>query len=196
MKNKSMIAGVLMTAISASLAGDVRAEVPSSIATDTSGVPLSGDPKFSLSERSESKALMLSFLATAVPVALSAPTAFSGSEGSEWAGWVFLGSLVVGPSLGHFYAERSGRALLGMGIRTAAVVGLAGAVAMSWDEESPGGNALAVTSLGIGAVSILWDIASAPASARRYNETHGENGLSIGLGPVGSAPGILVAASF
>jgi hypothetical protein len=195
MKNKSMIAGVLMAAISVSFAGDVRAEAPAPVGRDTSGVPLSGDPKSSFSERSESKALLLSLLATAVPAALSA-YAISESEGSEGASLVLLGSLVVGPSLGHFYAGKPGRALLGMGIRSAALFGLAGAVAMSWDEESAGGNTLAVASLGIGAASIVWDIASAPASARRYNETHGENRLSIGLGPVGSAPGILVAASF
>jgi len=193
MKNKSMIAGVLLAAISVSFAGDVRAEAPASVGTDTSGVSLGEDPKSSFSERSESKALLLSFLATAVPAALSAPAAFSESEGSEVAGWVFLGSLVVGPSLGHFYAGSPGRALLGMGIRTAAIVGLAGAVSMSWNDESPEGSALAVASLAVGAVSIVWDIASAPASASHYNETHG---LSIGLGPVGSAPGILVAASF
>jgi hypothetical protein len=191
MKNKSMIAGVLLAAISVSMVGDVSAETPASVGRDTSGVPLSVGPT-SFSERSESTALLWSFLATAVPVAVSAPSAFSES-GSQGAAWVFLGSLVVGPSLGHFYADRSGRALLGLGIRTAAIVGLVGATTISWDNQSTGGDALALVSLGIGAVSVVWDIASAPASARRYNETHR---LSIGLGPVGSAPGILVAASF
>ena len=193
MKNKSMIAGVLMAMISVPFAGNVRAEAPASLQRDTS--PLTGELQPSSSERSESKALLLSLVATVVPGTLSA-LAMSESSENRGADLVFLGSVVVGPSLGHFYAGRPGRALLGMGIRTAALVGLSAAVAISWDEESTGGDGLALASLGIGAASIVWDIATAPASARRYNDTHRENRLSIGLGAVGSAPGILVAASF
>jgi hypothetical protein len=200
MKREWMIAGVLMAVISLPFVGGARAEDRPS-GSDASGAPFPGDPNASFSKRSESTALLWSLLATVVPAVLTAPTTFGESEGSgdgAGAAFIFLGSVMVGPSLGHFYAGCPGRAMAGIGIRTAALIGLSAAIAATWDGDSSGGNVLAFTSLGIGAGFIVWDIASAPGSARRYNESHRRSQVSLGLGPVGSTgvPGVRFAASF
>jgi hypothetical protein len=151
-------------------------------------------------ERSEATALLLSLCATAIPAVLAAPAAFGeGGEGQgQTAALVFLGSLIVGPSVGHFYAGRPGRGLLGIGVRVVALFGIAGAVAMSWDEESSGGNAMAFASLGAGAGFLIWDIASAPRSARIHNRALRERHAALGIGRIGGtdAPGVVLTASF
>jgi hypothetical protein len=86
------------------------------------------------------------------------------------AGLTFLGALVLGPSLGHFYAGRSGRALTGIGLRTLALAAVMAGVAATWNNESDAGSAAAYAGVALGGAVVLWDIVRAPHSAKVRNE--------------------------
>jgi hypothetical protein len=105
--------------------------------------------------------------------------------------------LIVGPSLGHFYAAHPGRALLGIGVRTLASVGIAAAGAEALGEG--GGDsleALGYVGFAVGAASLIWDIATAPHSAHAHNDQvrHGQMTISPSFGPAGL--GLRAAVSF
>jgi hypothetical protein len=144
--------------------------------------------------KSETSALLLSVLGTATAAAC-APLVFE-STGSEVAAFVLVGALVLGPSLGHFYAERPGPAFAGIGIRLLAGAGVAlGALA----EGSDGGatsssTAIATAGVIVGGASILWDIARAPHSARVHNDQV-RQGISFGITPSIGAAGIGLSAA-
>jgi len=59
-------------------------------------------------QKSPSTAFQLSFFSTVVPV--GAGLALAGAD-NEAGGLAFLGGLVVGPSIGHFYAGQVGRGM-------------------------------------------------------------------------------------
>ena len=92
---------------------------------------------------------------------------------------------IVGPSLGHFYAENRSQAWWGIGIRatSSAVFVGAGVWALNetdWfgdDEDSAAAvpSALALTAFLTFAASGLFDIFNAPDSANDYNARHGLN---------------------
>lgn len=74
--------------------------------------------------KSPGAAFALSFFSTGVPMLMAAPI-----EG-EGEGWAFLTGLVVGPSVGHFYAAQHARALgtivlrgVGSAVGIASIVG-------------------------------------------------------------------------
>ena len=148
--------------------------------------------------KSETSALLFSVLGTATAAAC-APLVFE-SNGTEAAGFVLVGALILGPSLGHFYAERPGPAFAGIGIRLLAGAGVAyGALA----EGSDGGatstsNAIAAAGVIVGGASILWDIARAPHSARVHNDQVHQGRMSFGLAPSMGATGmgLSVAVTF
>lgn len=90
-----------------------------------------------------------------------------------------IGSIIIGPSAGHFYAEQWGRGFAGIGLRTAvggttALLGYYAAVGEAW------GAVEVLWWIGAGATLgvICWDIASVPASVRKYNK-----GLNIQIKP-------------
>jgi hypothetical protein len=62
--------------------------------------------------KSPGGAFVLSFGSTTVPMAVGAAAGGGG-------GWVFLGGLVVGPSVGHFYSGQVGRGLGTVALRGA-----------------------------------------------------------------------------
>lgn len=148
--------------------------------------------------KSERAALLISVLGTATAAAC-APLVFE-SNGTEAAGFVLVGALVLGPALGHFYAERPGPAFAGIGIRLLAGAGVAiGALT----EGSEGGatsasNAIAAAGVIVGGASILWDIARAPHSARVHNDHVRQSRVSFGITPsVGPAGvGLCAAVAF
>lgn len=143
--------------------------------------------------KSPQAALMMSLLGTVVPMALTAGTLFGESDGpndGQTEALIFLGAVVVGPSLGHFYAGRPGRAFSGMGWRVVGIGGLAGAFAMSWDSGSSGAEPLALISLGLMVTTLVWDIAAAPKSARIHNEKIQKARLSLGMVPVDGQPAV------
>jgi len=105
---------------------------------------------------------------------------------------LFLTGYMIGPSLGHFYAGRTGRAFVGMGIRVVALAGLGFGFASSFDESAPGrGTGLVVAGLVVGAGSVLFDIVDAPHSARVHNRMV-RRSLAISPAAVGGAPGVRV----
>jgi hypothetical protein len=144
--------------------------------------------------KSGTSALVFSALGTATAAAC-APLVFE-SSGSEAAAIVLVGALVLGPSLGHFYAERPGPAFAGIGIRLLAGAGVAlGALA----EGSEGGatsssTAIAAAGVIVGGASILWDIARAPHSARVHNDEVRQARLGFGITPSMGAAGMGLSA--
>jgi hypothetical protein len=141
--------------------------------------------------KSESSALMYSLGGTAVPIGSGI---LLGGQGG--AAFVVLGGAVIGPSLGHFYADRPGRAMIGIGIRSAALVGLAVAIGSSWDDESTDASALGVGSVIVGTASMLVDIAEAPHSARVHNGKRTEHRFSIQPWGTRHAAGIRATVGF
>ena len=135
--------------------------------------------------RSGTTALLFSLLGTVVPLAISAPSINTGSneQGSGAADAVFLGTLVVGPSLGHFYAGRPLRALAGIGVRTACLFATAAGLALTWDSDNQGGDALLFGGLIIGGAAAAWDIIRAPHSAQEHNERLREEGHRVSIFP-------------
>ena len=87
-----------------------------------------------------------------------------------------IGGLALGPSLGHLYAGEyitGGLALRAAGL-TAAILGYREAASCSsGDCNAPAGVTVALLGAGAFAAGILWDVATAPRAARRWNERRG-----------------------
>jgi hypothetical protein len=140
--------------------------------------------------KSDGSALFYSFFGTGLPMGAAA---YVGSRDGE----VDLAPVVVpigagylfGPSLGHFYAGRSRRALIGIGIRGAALgvfcVGVQRQV--DSDSEAPGANTLMVLSFLAGTSSMIADIVEAPKSARIHNREMGLGAPRLTPAPIGAA---------
>jgi len=146
--------------------------------------------------KSGSTAFLISALSTFVPAGLGVVQA-SGTDGGAGGVLVFLGTL-VGPSAGHFYAGKPGRALRGIGIRAAAVGGMGAAFAMAWNRSDSNAEGLAYASLAIYGVSALVDIATAPGSARAHNQKIARSHLNVAPVAIGPArtPGLRVDWTF
>lgn len=111
-------------------------------------------------------------------------------------GAAIVGALIIGPSLGHFYAARPGRAFLGIGIRTLAGVGIAAAFADELGEGTDHPHA-ALGGIGavLGGVSLAWDIARAPHSAQVHNDHVRESRRTIGIAPSFGSAGLGLCAA-
>lgn len=145
--------------------------------------------------KSGRSAFLISFLGTATAAAC-APLVFE-SDGPEAAGFVLVGALVLGPSLGHFYAERPGPAFAGIGIRllAGAAVAYGGLADASEGGATSTSNAIAAAGVIVGGASILWDIARAPHSARVYNDHVRQGRISFGITPSVGPAGVGLSAS-
>jgi len=158
---------------------------------------------------SESVALNRSLWGTIVPIGLGlAMAASSGNEGPNGnaeigaLGFVsFTGGLVVGPSLGYFYAGQPGRAWLGVGLRTLGFGGLIAAVAASWDcygAECAKARAAAAVGSALTLGWVIYDIATVRGAVRRHNEV--AQGVSVRVAPTYSsrrhAAGVSVQLTF
>jgi hypothetical protein len=124
----------------------------------------------------------------------------SAETGGEVAAIVLVGALVIGPSLGHFYAARPGPALAGIGIRllAGAAVAVGGLAETSEGGASDEYVAIATIGVVVGGASILWDILRAPHSARVHNEKVRQGGVAIRITPsmTAAGPGLRLAAAF
>ena len=70
-------------------------------------------------QKSKGTAYILSFLGTGIPLLMAAQLSASTHGGSEaWIGGMVLGGVILGPSLGQFYAGSHAGGWLGAGIRT------------------------------------------------------------------------------
>lgn len=119
--------------------------------------------------KSKRTALYLSLTATIVPCVIGLaikPT-----------GWVAIPiGLTFGPGAGHFYANQWGRGLKTAGLRLGiGALGVLGVVLVGQPEPENVGAQLVIASIaGAGVVGlVVYDIATAPASVRKYNESIG-----------------------
>jgi len=141
--------------------------------------------------KSGTTALLLSFLGTAVPSVVAGLEVWEGSSDSEVPGAIFVGALVIGPSLGHFYSDRPGRALVGIGIRTLAGAGVAAAILGESDEGDDNDlEALGIVCAVVGSAAAVWDIVDAPHSAHVHNEQLRATRVGMGLIPTSDGVGL------
>jgi len=187
----------LCTAISVA-----RAESPA-LADTSATVRAGGDssvasasPGSTSHEKSGRTAFLYSFLATGIlgGAALIVKTSTGDQDHqSDIPTTTALGitAYLAGPAIGHFYAGENRHAWIGVGVR--GVIGLGfGATLVTLADEDPGND---LSGLGIGLVvagagAMVFDIVTAPRSARIHNEK--VRRLSISPASVGGAPGIRV----
>jgi hypothetical protein len=123
---------------------------------------------------------------------------------------VFGTGLIVGPSLGHFYAGNNRQALIGIGIRTVGAGGALGALlSIPSDPEepergpvpAPGSDEDTVrTAVALGSAlvwlgSAVYDIATAPGAARAYNASR-QVAVAPTVGPDGERVGLALHVTF
>lgn len=128
--------------------------------------------------RSPKRALRLSLGSTVGALALFALLSESASGVGVFIG---LGGLVIGPSLGHFYADHQERALTGilvrlMGMTVFTVGAVMSALSAFGNDQTVRGDVFAVVAFagaGFTLGSAVLDIIRAPASAQRHNERAG-----------------------
>ncbi len=170
--------------LSVLLSGPVHAGDAARTPSPADSAVVSSQPPSPLapSLKSGKTALLLSLLGTAVPLAATLPFIWesSGTSLAHTSAVVGVGAIVIGPSLGHFYAGRPGRAFGGIGLRVLAGAGVAVAGLGSGAEggATSGQAALGVAGAIVGAASAIWDIASAPHSARVHND-RARRGLTL-----------------
>lgn len=140
-------------------------------------------------EKSELTAVLSSSLGTVAPACAALIVSASGNDDAV-PGVFILTSYVIGPSIGHFYAGRAGRAFMGIAIRGVTLVGLMVA-ALGAEDNGNNLGALGIGCLVVGGGSVLFDIVDAPHSARVHNMKV-RRPLAIIPTAVGGAPGVRV----
>lgn len=135
------------------------------------------------------RAFLYSFGATVVPVAAGVALGSRDGDASEDLALSLSGAgLIVGPAMGHWYADDDEQARRGILVRlgATAVVSVgavtAGLDLLGDDELSPAGNvgvALALGGMAAMAGSIVYDVATAPQSATQYNNAHDDVRVSV-----------------
>ena len=133
--------------------------------------------------KSERAAFRLSLLGTLIPVALGTAILatndggdYSDSNGSL-EGFLIYAGLYVGPSLGYFYAGKSGRGLASFGLRNGiAMVSLVGAIAICppmdyCDDGQVTAASAIIIAGGVGVLgSVIYDLANVRRTVRERNE--------------------------
>jgi hypothetical protein len=148
--------------------------------------------------KSPKRAFLYSFLGTVVPVGGALIAGQQSNSGSA-PGIIGIGGAVIGPSFGHFYAQRPGRAWLGIGVRAAAVGGLVLAISSALQGEDSGStDLLAVLSFATGTGMAAYDIAKAPGSAKSHNAELQAVRMTVSPTLLGAAkvPGVRVDVRF
>jgi hypothetical protein len=149
----------------------------------------------------------------AVPIGVSVALGIAAAEtDSDALGFAATTGLLVGPSLGHFYAGEWGRGLLTTGARAAGagliIVGaFAGWDACDWNaayddpchEEAREDHEDGKVVMGIGAAAFVaatvYDVVDAPFAARRFNQRV-TVAPTLVSGSAGDAPGLVVSGRF
>ncbi len=172
-------------------------EAPSLIPmrVDSTLAPSGQDGEGTTGMKSETGALLWSLLGTVVPVAASAPFVWTPASPSG-AAVLLVGAVIIGPSLGHFYAARPGVAFAGIGVRLLAGAGVAvgGLASTSEGGATSGSNAMAAIGAIVGGASIVWDILRAPHSARVHNNQVRQGRISLRITPSVHAGGLGLCA--
>lgn len=116
-------------------------------------------------------AYMWSLGATTIPLTIGALAMPESGEGrrADIAGGLMTAALVLGPSVGHWYAD--GEITPGLMLRTAGAGTIAGIVLLQPDNDVMG-----IMAMVLGAHAIIggtvWDFVTLPRSVRRYNRAH------------------------
>lgn len=156
--------------------------------------------------RSPNKAFIQGILWTGVPIALGVAL----EQATDASGMLVLGGMVGGPSAGHFYTANDRQAWTGLAIRggglVVAFVGAAIAIS-NWNLFNPESNddegeavGFTMTLVGVSVIMAdgVYDLLTAPRSARRYNEQH--QAISLQMTPTyftaARAPGLSVRVRF
>ena len=149
--------------------------------------------------KNPSVALGLSITGTVIGAAMMVPSGDKFSASSA----IGAGFLTIGPSFGQWY---SGRILTpGLGVRALGVIAAGAGFATDFFgcQDSSGScpdhdKGVALIAIG-GALVIggaIWDIATAPSSAREWNRDHASLTVTAISSPSGVAPGLAVVGSF
>ncbi len=148
----------------------------------------SAHPEFSLNGKSNagrkntSTGIGLALANIAIPTYLGGRMVHA--ESNESLGMFLLGyGVLLGPSMGNFYAADYKRTITGATIRLALGL-LASAVTTSgtWDENGSSQEETILLFSLLGSVATaVWNIATVPTSVREYNRKHQQN---FGLQPV------------
>ncbi len=129
--------------------------------------------------KSPARATRMSLLGTAVPVGLLFLAVIDEDSDSGYGILSLVGS-VIGPGMGHAYAENPGRFWRGAGWRTVGWSGLAAAVAISRDDpDSPSAIVLSIAGSTLLLASTVYDIVSASDSAELHNAQFDSPGVSL-----------------
>lgn len=156
-------------------------------------------------KKSEAVAFRRSLLGTLVPVAVGIGLAARGPTNNDALLPFALieGGLIVGPALGHFYAERPTYAAITTGVRAAVAVGslLWALSACPEFEDCSGGEetrqaVVFLAGAGLVAASAIYDIIAAPASIKKRNQDVGNCGVMPFLFPEGRIVGVAAYLQF
>jgi hypothetical protein len=113
--------------------------------------------------KSKKASLYWSIGATVIP--------FAAGIALKYDGLIAYSALVIGPSMGHFYAAQVSRGLATIGLRLSSSL-LAGiALGGLLSEENGGIKSLYLFSFVVFFGSVVYDIYTAPASVQKYNES-------------------------
>jgi hypothetical protein len=192
----AMATVLLLCSTIAVVGADILALADTSATTSEVSSLTSASPTSTEHEKSGRTAFLSSFLTTAVlgtAAVLVKTNTGDQSTQSALGTTTALGiaAYLAGPSIGHFYAGRPGRAWAGVGVRGLIGLGFTATAAASIDEDvNNDQDALIVALLVAGAGAMVFDIATAPHSAHVHNEK--VRRMSISPASVGGAPGLRV----
>jgi hypothetical protein len=139
--------------------------------------------EFPFVPKSETKAFRYSIVGTLLPIGMG--FVLQGLTGNtDYAGLAYPG-ILVGPSLGYFYAGSPARAIGGIGIRCVALsAGLLFGFAVSEGGDASDGEVAVVVSLfGLVAADAVYDVAHVRAHVRKKNR-EGLDGASLNIVPL------------
>jgi hypothetical protein len=154
-------------------------------------------PNADVKLHSESTAVMLSAVGTLVPLALASLRFSSLRYEGDASGAILEASMLVGPSLGYFYAGLVGRGFGGLGVRAIGLAGLIGGVSFLSDEMNKKPALGVPLMLGGGVLffgSMFYDLAKVRKAVRKHNSRLQD--LSLNVAPVLSPKSKTVGLSF
>ena len=151
--------------------------------------------------KSPRKALLYSALGSLAPAGAGTLLASLGDGSNDLTAFTLItGGVLVGPAAGHFYADNRRQAWVGIGLRTTGSAAMVAGTTLIFDDlfdddADTGGSVLVLTGLILTGSSFLYDIFSAPKSARQYNQ---RQSLSVHpqLDPVNETAGLRLAWRF
>ena len=154
-----------------------------------SATPMAGQVDTSQAAKSEGAALAWSLGGTLGPIGAGLLLALP-SDGAVGGGVaLFLAGSIVGPSLGHFYANHPGRGAVGIAVRTGAGLATLWGIRCGFTEAYCNSEpAFGYVGLAVALVSIIYDVGTAPASARRYNKSRISLSIQSVRGEAGPRP--------